>query len=74
MFRIQGYTLPEKKSIRIGLTMIYGIGLKKSKTLLDAAGIPYQKKVSELTEEDQKKISDEVKNHVVENDLRREVQ
>lgn len=35
--------------------------------------IPYLTKVAALTEEDQKKISDELKKYVLESDLKREV-
>ena len=31
MFRLLGHVLPDNKSIWIGLTMLYGIGLQKSK-------------------------------------------
>ena len=36
-------------------------------------GVNYMSKVSALTEEDQKKISDELKNYTLESDLKREV-
>jgi small subunit ribosomal protein S13 len=73
MFRLQGHVIPDKKAIWIGLTMVFGIGLPKSRTLLTKLNIPFEKKVRDLTEEEIKAISDEVKEMVVENDLRREV-
>ncbi len=74
MFRLQGHVIPDKKAIWIGLTMVFGIGLPKSRTLLTKLQIPLEKKVRDLTEEEIKAISDEIKdNLVVENDLRREV-
>lgn len=73
MFRLQGHVIPDKKAIWIGLTMVFGIGLPKSRTLLTKLNIPLEKKVRELTEEEIKAISDEVKDMIVENDLRREV-
>ena len=74
MFRLQGHVIPDKKAIWIGLTMVFGIGLPKSRTLLTKLQIPLEKKVRDLTEEEIKAISDEIKdNMVVENDLRREV-
>lgn len=45
----------------------------RSKKILETVKIPYMTKVSALTEEDQKKISDELKNYVLESDLKREV-
>lgn len=73
MFRLQGHVIPDKKAIWIGLTMVFGIGLPKSRTLLTKLQIPLEKKVRDLTEEEIKAISDEIKEMVVENDLRREV-
>ena len=73
MFRLMGHVLPEEKSIWIALTTIYGIGRVRSRKILDKVGINYLSKVSALTEEDQKKISDEMKNYTLESDLKREV-
>ena len=39
MARISGVDLPANKSILISLTYIYGIGLSKSKLILDAIDI-----------------------------------
>jgi len=65
--------LPDDKSIWIALTNIYGIGRIRSRKILDTIGIDYMRKVADLTEEDQKKISDELKNYVLESDLKREI-
>ena len=68
-----GHVLPEEKSIWIALTTIYGIGRERSRKILDQLKINYMKKVKDVTEEEQKLISDELKNYVLENDLKREV-
>ena len=73
MFRLMGHVLPEEKSIWIALTNIYGIGRERSKKILGNLKIEYMKKVKDITEEEQKLISDELKNYVLENDLKREV-
>jgi small subunit ribosomal protein S13 len=65
--------LPDDKSIWIALTNIYGIGRVRSRKILDNVGIAYLTKVAVLNEDDQKKISDELKNFVLESDLKREV-
>jgi small subunit ribosomal protein S13 len=65
--------LPDDKSIWIALTNIYGIGRVRSRKILDTVGINYLTKVAVLNEDDQKKISDELKNFVLESDLKREV-
>ena len=73
MFRLLGNVLPDNKSIWIGLTSIYGIGRVRSQKILDDLKIDHMKKVKELTDAEQKKISDELKNYTLENDLKREV-
>ena len=73
MFRVQGQILPDHKSIWIALTYIYGIGISTSKKILQKLNIDFEKKVKDLTDWEKKAIIDELKNHVLENDLRREV-
>lgn len=73
MFRLMWHVLPENKSIWIGLTTIYWIGLQRSRKILDSLKIEYIKKVRDVSEEEQKKILDELKNYVLENDLKREI-
>ena len=73
MFRLMGHVLPEEKSIWIALTNIYGIGRERSKKILAALNIEIMKKVKDISEEEQKMISDELKKYVLENDLKREV-
>ena len=73
MFRIQGHLLSDKKAIWIALTAVYGIGLSTSKKILDKHSIDLEKKVWDLTEQEQKILTDELKEMILENDLRREV-
>ncbi|MCX6825542.1 MAG: 30S ribosomal protein S13 [candidate division SR1 bacterium] len=73
MFRLSGHVLPENKSIWIGLTSVYGIGLKRSKTILANAKIDYLKKVKDISEDEQKKILEQILKYVLENDLKREI-
>lgn len=73
MFRLMGHVLNDNKSIWIALTAVYGIGQKRSETILAATKIDHMTKVKDLKESDHKKISDELKNYVLENDLKREV-
>ena len=74
MARIAGVDLPNKKRIEYGLTYIYGIGLYKSRQILDAAGISYDKRVYELIEDEAAAIRKEIQeHHVVEGDLRKQV-
>ena len=71
MARISGIDLPANKSILIGLTYIYGIGLAKSKLILKAINIDPTIKTNQLNEEQILKIRNELsENYIVEGELR----
>ena len=73
MARITGVDLPRDKRIEIGLTYIYGIGLKSSKDILAKANVNPDTRVKDLTEEDAGKIRKVIEaDYIVEGDLRRE--
>ena len=73
MARIAGVDLPRDKRIEIGLTYIYGIGLKTSKDILAKANVNPDIRVKDLSEEDAGKIRKVIENdYLVEGDLRRE--
>ena len=74
MARITGVDLPRDKRVEIGLTYIFGIGLKTSQQILAATGVNPDIRVKDLSEEDTQKLRREIEdNHKVEGDLRREV-
>ena len=74
MARIAGVDLPNKKRAEIGLTYIYGIGRTRSKSILYRAGIDFNKKISELTEEEVNKVRQILEAEgSVEGDLRKEI-
>ncbi|MBU0632998.1 30S ribosomal protein S13 [bacterium] len=74
MARIAGVDLPKKKRVEYGLTYIYGIGLHKSRQILEATGISPDKRVFDLDAEDVAAITKEIReSHVVEGDLRKQV-
>ncbi len=73
MARIKGIDLPKEKKINIALTSIYGVGRSLANTILDNAGVDKEKKVKDLTPEEEAKIRKEIDNYLVEGDLRREV-
>lgn len=72
MARIEGVDLPKNKRIEISLTYIYGIGLSRSKQILDEVNINKNTKVKSLNDEQiialRKVLSD---NYQLEGDLRR---
>lgn len=74
MARIAGVNIPTSKLVVIGLTYIYGIGRKKAEEICAQVGIPANKRVSDLTDEETLKIRELIDNsYHVEGDLRREV-
>ena len=73
MARIKGIDIPNEKRIEISLTYIYGIGRRLSKTILTAANVDLDKKAKDLTDDELARIRKEIENHLVEGDLRREV-
>ncbi|BDF57611.1 30S ribosomal protein S13 [Christensenellaceae bacterium] len=74
MARIAGIDLPRDKRVEIGLTYIYGIGLKTSQQILSATNVNPDIRVKDLDENDLAKIREYIdKNIKVEGDLRREV-
>lgn len=56
MARIAGVDLPKTKSVEYGLTAIYGVGLFTSRQICEKLGIDLNKKIADLTEEEQGKI------------------
>ena len=56
MARIAGIDLPKKKHAEIGLTYIYGIGRTTARKILDKSGISYDKKISDLSDDEVAKI------------------
>ena len=73
MARIAGINIPPHKHAEIGLTSIYGIGRTTAQKICSAAGIPFNKKIKELTDGDLEKIREEVGKLTIEGDLRREL-
>ena len=75
MARIEGVDLPRDKRVEIGLTYIFGIGLKTSQNILQATKISPDTRVRDLTDSDIALVRDYiVTNLMVEGDLRRETQ
>ncbi len=74
MARIAGVDLPKEKRVEIGLTYIYGIGLKTSQKILAEAGVNPDTRVKDLTEDETVRIREILsRTCAVEGDLRREI-
>ncbi|MGF1602508.1 MAG: 30S ribosomal protein S13 [Thermosynechococcaceae cyanobacterium] len=71
MARISGVDLPREKRIEIGLTYIYGIGLKRSQDILAASGVNPDTRVRDLSDTDITALRNAISTYQVEGDLRR---
>ena len=72
MARISGVNIPTQKRVEISLTYIHGIGRKSAVDICNKAGIPTDKRLNQLNEDDITKIRDIIdKDYIVEGDLRR---
>jgi small subunit ribosomal protein S13 len=75
MARISGIDLPKNKRGEIGLTYIYGIGRSTAQRILTEAGIDFDTKVQDWTDEQLNAIRGIINDQVkVEGSLRSEVQ
>ena len=73
MARISGVILPNKPT-GIALTYIHGIGRTKASEICKNVGIPRERRVAELTDQEVIQIREVIdQDHIVEGDLRREV-
>ncbi len=74
MARIAGVNIPTGKRVPIALTYIHGIGPSKAKEICSRVGIPDDRRVHELTDDEVARIRETIdRDFVVEGDLRREV-
>ena len=75
MPRIAGVDLPKNKRLEVALTYIYGVGLKRSKDVLQALNLSPDMRSEQLTEAQVAQLTSYLQTtYVVEGDLRREVQ
>ena len=73
MARIAGVNIPLNKRIEIGLTSIFGVGRSRSNEVLKKTGIPPDRYVKDLTDDEIIKLREAIDGDlVVEGDLRRE--
>lgn len=74
MARIAGVDLPKSKRMEVALTYIYGIGRSSSREILTKAGVSFDLKSDDLTDDDTAKIRLVIEqDYKVEGDLRRDV-
>ena len=74
MARIAGVDLPRDKRVEIGLTYIFGIGLRSAQDIISATGVDPDIRVKDLSEVDVGKLREVIeKDYAVEGDLRRTI-
>ena len=74
MARIAGVDLPKNKRMEIALTYIYGIGQSASRKILQGAGVSFDTKSDNLSDDEVVKIRQIIdQGQKVEGDLRREI-
>ena len=74
MARIKNIELPREKRTVIGLTYIFGIGDSLAELICKDAKVDPNKKIKDLTADEEAALRKEVDTHLTEGDLRREVQ
>jgi small subunit ribosomal protein S13 len=71
--RIAGVNIPTNKRVLISLRYIYGIGPMKAREICTALGIPDERRVNELSEDEVLRLRELIdRDYRVEGDLRRE--
>ena len=74
MARIAGVNIPTTKRVVIGLTYIFGIGPKKAQDICTKLGIPAERRVNEMSDDEILKVRELIdRDFRVEGDLRREL-
>jgi small subunit ribosomal protein S13 len=74
MARVAGVNIPDEKRVEVALTYIFGIGLTRSKKILDIAKIDPNVRVKDLNDTELNRIREVIeKNFKIEGDLKREV-
>lgn len=70
--RIEGVTIPDAKRIEYALTDLYGVGLNRARTALDAAGVDRATRAQDLTAEQEQAIRTQLEQYTIEGELKRQ--
>ncbi len=71
--RIAGITIPDNKRLKVGLTVLYGVGRSLARKILLEAKVDENKKPTDITPEEESKVRQIVESRKIEGDLKREV-
>ncbi len=74
MLRIAGINIPSNKKVYIGLTSVYGIGVKTAKDVCAVSGVDAEKRVAALSESEAIRLREAIDaDCVIEGELRKEI-
>lgn len=73
MVRVAGVNLPSGKHVWVSLTYIYGVGKPLALKLCAKHGVNPARKIDDLSEKELDLLREDLKNYLIEGDLRREV-
>jgi small subunit ribosomal protein S13 len=75
MARVAGVDLPRNKRMEIALTYLFGVGKTKSREILTAAGVSFDKRSDDLDDNETRRIREVIEQMQlkIEGDLRREI-
>lgn len=73
MVRISGIVLPGKKRMAIALTAVKGVGRPLARRVLHDAGVPFDLRAEELSEEQEARVRARVEKELTEGELQRKV-
>jgi len=71
--RISGITVPDEKHLAYALTVVHGIGLSRSQSILDELGLSHTIKATDLTVEQENSVREKVESFTIEGELRRHI-
>ena len=71
--RVSGITIPDNKKIPYGLAFLFGIGIPMGKVIAERAGVSVDKKIKDLTPDEEGLLRKELETFRLEGDLRREI-
>ena len=71
--RVSGITIPDNKHLEYGLTVIYGIGLPRSQSILDELNIPRRSRPADLDTETENAVREKIESFMIEGELKRTV-
>ncbi len=73
MARVAGVDIPKNKRVVIALTYVFGVGDFVSQEVLTTAGVAFDTRVKDLSEDELIRIRDGLKGREIEGDLKRRV-